>query len=81
MVAVPRTQRLPEATETKAEPGSVPFLGHVQVEPSVGGHLAVVWTKGCKIKVANQGDSCKQDTLGTLANPAFQGAEVALPVK
>lgn len=79
MVAVPRTQCLPKATETKAEPGSVSFLSHVQVEPSVGGHLAVVWTKGCKIKVANQGDSCNQDTVGTLANLAFQGAEVALP--
>lgn len=43
MLAVPRAQRLPKATETKAEPGSLPFLGHVQVEASVGGgHLAGV---------------------------------------
>lgn len=81
MVAVPRTQRLPKATETKAEPGSVPFLGHIQVEPSVGGHLAGMWTKGCKFRVATQVDSCKQDTLGTLANLAFQGAVAALPIK
>ena len=77
MVAVPRAQRLPKATETKAEPGSMPWLGHVRVEPSVAG----VWTEGRKIKVATQGDSCKQGSSGTLANLAFHGAAAALPVK
>lgn len=81
MMAVPRAQRLPKATETKAEPDSMPFLGHVQVEPIGGGggaHLAGVWTKGCKIMAATQGDSCKLDTSGTLANLAFQGVAAAV---
>lgn len=75
MVAVPRAQRLPKATETKAEPGSTPSLGHVRVEPSVAG----VWPKGRKIKVATQGDFLQTGQSGTLVNLAFHGATAGLP--
>lgn len=75
MVAVPRAQRLPKATETKAEPGSTPSLGHIRVEPSVAG----VWTKGHNIKVATQGDFLQTGQSETLANLAFHVAAAALP--
>lgn len=52
LAPVPRAQRLPKATETKAKPGPVSFLGHVQAESSVSGHLAEVWAKGWKVKAA-----------------------------
>lgn len=64
MAPIPRAQHLPKATETKAKPGPMPFLGHVHAEPSVGGDLAGAWAAGWEVKAATQGDACKQDTSG-----------------
>lgn len=69
MAPIPRGQHLPKATETKAKPGPMPFLGHVHAEPSVGG----AWATGWEVKAATQGDACKQDTSGMQASLAFRG--------
>lgn len=73
MAPIPRGQHLPKATETKAKPGPMPFLGHVHTEPSVGGDLAGAWAAGWEVKAATQGDACKQDTSGMQASLAFRG--------